>query len=278
MRLRAVAVAALLVGCAARQASRDPVAKKLRSLDERYAQAATAADLSPVLQDTVLQLERHPDEPRLLWRLSRALAAQAAWGDPALAGSAYAAAREAGMRCLSLRPGFSAQVITAGGRLVPAAVAQLGAEDLPCATWTLQAWGRALDLRGAGAVDPDLPGLEALAAWAAGVEGAPPAERVWVAGAAGLVLSLRPALDGAPPLPGRPLLEEAVREGPGHLGPLVDLALYGLDPNDDAVLRERLLGEAVRAPEGGDPPGAAGFNAAARARAQKALSTAAPSP
>lgn len=273
--LRVLGLAVFLSGCAARQAARDPLAKKLRSLDDRYTRAATAAELAPVVQDTVLQMERHPDEPRLMWRLARVLAAQAAAGEPEAAPTSYAAAREVALRCLSLRPGFSAQVAAAGGRLVPAAVTHLGPEDLPCATWALHAWGRALDLRGAGAVDPDLPGLEALAAWAAAT-GGPPAERVWVAAAAGLVLSFRPPLDGAPPVPGRPLLEEAVRIGPGHLTPLVDLALYGLDPAADAGLRRRLLEDAV-APAA-DPPGAAAFNMRARARAAAALPTAAGGP
>lgn len=264
--LRLVGLAVFLGGCAARQAARDPLAKKLRALDDRYSRAATAAELAPLVQDTVLQLERHPDEPRLMWRLARALAAQAAVGEVDSAATAYAASREVAVRCLNLRPGFSAQVAAAGGRLVPAAVTHLTAEDLPCATWALHAWGRALDLRGAGAVDPDLPGLEALAAWAADASG-PPAERVWVAAAAGLVLSFRPALDGPPPKPGRPLLEEAVRIGPGHLTPLVDLALYGLDPTTDTSLRRRLLADAL-APAT-DPPGAAAFNAQARDRARR---------
>jgi len=273
--LRVVGLVVFLSGCVARQAGRDPLAKKLRSLDERYLRAATAAELAPVVQEAVIQLERHPEEPRLMWRLARALAAQASVVEAESAAASYAAAREVALRCLGLRPGFSAQIASAGGRLVPPAVVHLTGDDLPCATWALHAWGRALDLRGAGAVDPELPGLEALAAWAAGTAG-PPAERVWVASAAGLVLSLRPPLDGTPPQPGRPLLEEAVRIGPGHLMPLVDLANYGLDPVSDATLRRRLLSDALATRE--DAPGAAAFNVRAKAIAAVGLPSAEAAP
>jgi len=176
MRVMAVVLATLLVGCAARRGRAEVEASMARALDAAW--AARRPDFLGVMAAFDALSAEHT-EPVVAWRRVRAEVARAATLAPDEGLVVLDGARVAGLRCL-------------GGGDADAGVARLkrgGVVDPSCATWTAVAWcrwavrfgprGAAIDrdvidrLRSAAPLDPPFgPVAHALCGVAVGDAGA----------------------------------------------------------------------------------------------------------
>jgi len=250
LRRVAVSVAVLVaIGCGGNR--RDPVLRAVRPADQAWRKRADPGGLDTALQAYLNVDQAYPEDSRVLWRLSRMYTML---GDesPADAVRHYATAREFGLRCLMLEPSFAGLVISRGGRVVPAAAAELTEESKECLVWTTIAWTRWVRARGTAGVGLDHAVLSAMGARAAELAGD------WGSGrghyAHGLALALPPpAL--SPDLKGaKAAFERAIDAAPERYTPKVDLALYVLQPMGKTDKASAMLREVAEATIPADDP------------------------
>lgn len=152
MRTRCFVVLALLsVGCAAARVRRhkDPLVAQLAAADALWERRAEVGGFDQALGALVNILPGAPNDPRLLYRLSRAqwVAGRIA-SDDAL--SQFEAGRAYGFRCLLANPGFAEASHRAGDRIDAAAVAALTDADVPCVAWAVANAVATVETRGPG--------------------------------------------------------------------------------------------------------------------------------
>jgi hypothetical protein len=250
-----LALVVLLSACVGRQVRRrDPVSRQLRALDAKFDARADPVKLDAALQGYLALDARHPDDPRVLARLSEAFVVQG-MADPAQAAGAWQVAREWGIRCILLGSAVSGRVQSAGGRLTPAAAKLVPAVHANCALWAAAAWARQSEARGAGGVALDLPVIAQLARRAQELS-TPNQEAGAAEDVLGLALSLPPDAYEPPLAEAQTWLEAAGREAPASLLYRVDLAGAILIRNGQ-VGAARVLLAGVRdatEPEGGWRP------------------------
>jgi hypothetical protein len=193
-----VALLVVLGGCVLRGAGRDPVARRLRRLDARFARRADPEALADAVAGYLEEHQRTGDDARVLERVARAYLV-VGMAEPERSREHWQVAREAALRCLMTGSGFSGRVSAAGGRIVPAAAARIPAAHAGCATWGGLAWARQVEARGAGGVALDLEPLAALASRSVEIA-RNPTERAAARHLQGLVAALPPDALG-PDLP-----------------------------------------------------------------------------
>ena len=154
-----------LVGCAGgeRRRVRDPLVAPLASADLLFAARLDAAKLDEAIGAYAALRARHPEEPRVLASLSRALYARAR-GFPAEHLGDLVDSREVGLACLVLQPAVAIEVESAGGEFTSAAAGLVDEEHAACAVWAGAAWLRWAEDRGVAGGAMDLPALRALSA------------------------------------------------------------------------------------------------------------------
>jgi len=246
-----------LVGgaCVGGSARRDPVERALRQADALRGTARDAAGRDAALQRYLELAEQHPDDHRVLARVSRALVLDGMLRPDAAARS-WQAAREYGLHCLRTGAGFSGQVSAAGGRLTAAAIARIPPEHAGCAAWTAEAWARQAALRGGPGVALDLPAIQGLARRAADMPGSGvgPGQ---VQATLGLALVLTPTVLMEPETDARSearaAFEAALAVAPERLLPRVDLAEYVLLPNGEHEAARSLLASVAAAADADEP-------------------------
>lgn len=261
-RLCAAILALALSGCGG--AKRDALERRLAEADALY-RSRGEGGLTAMVESHLSLNDRFPDNPEVLWRLSRAYALL---GDvePETAERHYANARDFGLRCLLLNGSFAGLAAAQGGRVTKAAVAELPEESVPCVVWTAMGWARLVDTRGAAGMALDLEPIEALARRA--VELDPRYGSGRAQHALGLALALPPDVLDPNLKAADAALQEAIAQAPGRLQVQVDHAAQVLlrRGERDAALR-RLREVAAHTPKPADPDLAEDLAAAAHARA-----------
>lgn len=248
-RLLVVLALGALTACGANR--RDPVQRAVRPADLTWRKRAQPGGMEAALQAYLNVDQAFPEDPRVLWRLSRMYTLM---GDeaPEDAIRHYATAREFGLQCLMLEPSFAGVVLSRGGRVVPAAAGELTEESKECLVWTVISWSRWVRARGTAGVGLDHAVLAALGTKAAELAGS------WGSGrghyAEGLALSLPPVVL-EPDLAGaKAAFERAIAAAPERHSPKVDLALHVLRPMGKGVRAEELLREVAEATVPADDP------------------------
>lgn len=231
-----LALVGLSAGCAGNR--RDPVIKATRAADQVWRTRADPGRLEDALQGYLTLNTRFPDDSRVLWRLVRQYTLMGD-RDPDDATRHYATAKEFGLQCLMLQPSFSGLVTSRGGRVVGRAAAELTVEDRECLVWTVIAWSRWVQARGASGVGLDLEPIRALGN--RGVE----VGSEWGKGRAyhaqALALSLPPPSLGPDYKGAKAACDKAIAAAPGRLVTQVDCAERVLKPMGKAEAADRIL-------------------------------------
>jgi len=134
----------------------------LVAADALYAQRADEEKLREAQQAYFAMLADTPDDPEVLWRLSRAytafgygypdspadLCGSPGEPDPALC---YTLALEFAFRCMEANPAWSSRLAINDGHISKRVAAALGEREVPCVREGVQAWTRWTELRGPSA-------------------------------------------------------------------------------------------------------------------------------
>lgn len=243
-----VALAVVLSACSLRGARRDPVSRRLRKLDARFAQRADPESLSAAVSGYLDLASTAEDDARVLARVSRAYLVLG-MAEPDRSAEHWQVAREVSLRCLMTGSGFSGRVSAAGGRVVASAAERIPEVHAGCAVWGGLAWARQVEARGAGGVALDLAPLRAMARRAEEVARTP-AEKSGAAQLRGLAEALPPDVLGPDFAAAGAAFDAA---GAKNLLARVDEArLVRLRQGDTAGARELLQGVLqAEAPEAG---------------------------
>jgi hypothetical protein len=265
-------------GCAARRAARQGsgLARDLDAADALFELRGQPGGASAAIR-ALLDIDGlHPDNPRVLWRLSRAYTLEGYRAGPPTGKGDLLTGREYALHCLSLQAEFAGVVEGAGGVVTPDAVERLVEDDLGCLLWATLSWGRWLHWQGPAGAAIDLEVVEAMGAHTQRLSGDDFARG---RAAAGLAYSARPRLLGGSPDRARAAFEAAVALEPGRLTPRVDLALLVLRPaGEDQAASELLRAAAEAAVAEGDPDAPEDLRARARARSAIGLPPLEPAP
>lgn len=208
-----------------RRRVRDPVLAPLAAADLLYAARLDAERLDEAIAAYAALRAQHPEDPRVLASLSRALYARAR-GFPEDHLGDLVDAREVGLACLMLQPAVAIEVESAGGEFTRSAARLVDSQHAPCAVWVGASWLRWVEDRGVAGVAMDLPVLRTLSSHV----------RPLVPGALATQAALNEALGWSLPPPGLgPDLEQAATAyaearvaGPDQLEVLVDQARHQL--------------------------------------------------
>ena len=230
----------------------------LAAADRLYDQRVDEQKLREAQQAYLDVLAENPDEPEVLWRLSRAYTAFAygypdapadTCGSPGVADPAlcYTLALEYAFRCMEANSAWTSRLALNDGYISKRVAASLGAREIPCMNEGIQAWTRWTASRGPSAALylDSISWLSRRLAELNGEEGGPEWVSAW---GAGMSEALAPAAMQPDTEAAAVSFETAVSLADELATPRVDRVIYLLartDASSTQLLREEA--ERIRA-------------------------------
>lgn len=274
-RIVLLGIALVMSGCFGRiLRGRDAVQRLLDQGDRLFALRADPPKLDEAINVWLQARDPAQGDPRVLERLVRGYLVRG-YAHPEGTIDDLQTAREMGIQCLRLAPGFEGAVDAAGGVIEPRAILAIDGSSARCLAWTAAAWARWLDAHGAAGAAIDWPVVVLMAERARAL--APDVPSGLLDGTLGLALTLHVPPEPSELIRAEGLLLSARRAAPGELVYAVDLAVHVFAARGDTARWRETL-EQVRGMTLEDSRPETLENRQAQRQAQDALDVGMPDP